>query len=890
MDTDLLRQCLTYHGESLFNKLKCEQTENPDFQAVVSDLCKTTSERGEEQSNPLVEQFIARKADILFCPAWRTATLQDEEHEQEEDAAEPYAIMPPVELFMEVSYEERRSMLYRDLEKGDIVVGRINNIREYGFFLTLLCMAGGLKRDIEDLELSALCHIREIPSTGNHDDPLSYYQIGDFIRAGVKDIDRYQEKITVSLHQASLSPSLEHIKLGVITREELPVHYSRSVRTVSDSSETYECILRSCHGYHNPSVVEHLLEKVGISDTHPPSMMRGLQSKLFHEEDFASAIRKKQSASWALNVRAGVDHFKHGRHVDAMNEYNKALEIDTNNVEALVARGALYANKGSILKAITDFEVALESCPDHRNAKKYLCQTLVERGRQLEEQEKLVTAEGMYRRALALDDSNSEAQEALRKITDTIQKSIRLREEALAKEQVKANSSQSSAEKLRKILKEEKRMKKKRKRSASSASSSSASTRSSSTSSSSSSSRRRSKKKKKKRRKSERGSKRHRRISSRESRRSEEGKSERDRKEKDEEDEVEWYPAPPNTSATFLNQKGGPGFKERNEEDTEERRISQLYSLSAASENEESDSSRRERKGGDREESRARRRRSSVSPDREERRSRSRERREKNRERGKEDNRSHSDSKRRRSSDENRRRKVSCSSADSEYSRKSSVRSEYSANSASVSKHSDNRARHELSKRNSFDGGRYENRGREELSEVEGMKREKESRKGREEDEIRERSETAGNLHGVTSVPGARPKKDLPANLLNIFNQIAQFEKEKEDRAPDPCPARASELQFCRSPQEGSETLRVWTPAAGFRKHSVMVMLLILEEKHQRFQQSPHSTPRRPFSTCAAHSTTWSVPIASSMENRDRCQGTTSCGSSHKDHRDVLNR
>uniref|UniRef100_A0A4W6C3G2 S1 motif domain-containing protein n=1 Tax=Lates calcarifer TaxID=8187 RepID=A0A4W6C3G2_LATCA len=180
MDRDLLRQCLTYHGESLFNKLKCEQTENPDFQAVVADLCKATSEsRGEEQGNLLVEQFIARKADILFCPAWRTATLQGEEHEAEE---EPYAIMPPAELFMEVSYEERRSMLYRDLERGDVVVGRINNIREYGFFLTLLCMAGGLRRDIEDLELSALCHIREIPSTGNHDDPLSYYQIGDFIR------------------------------------------------------------------------------------------------------------------------------------------------------------------------------------------------------------------------------------------------------------------------------------------------------------------------------------------------------------------------------------------------------------------------------------------------------------------------------------------------------------------------------------------------------------------------------------------------------------------------------------------------------------------------------------------------------------------------------------
>ncbi|KAK2835164.1 hypothetical protein Q5P01_015648 [Channa striata] len=742
-----------------------------------------TYERAEKQGSPLVEQFIARKADILFCPSWKTATVQEEEHE-EEVATEPYAIMPPMEIFMEVSYEERRSMLYRDLERGDIVVGRINNIREYGFFLTLLCMAGGLKRDIEDLDLSALCHIREIPSTGNHDDPLSYYQIGDIIRAGVKDIDRYQEKITVSLHPASLSPSLQHIKLGVITQEELPTHYSRSVRVANDSSETYERILSSCHGYHNPSVVDYLLEKVGISDTHPPSMMRGLQSKLFQEEDFASAIRKKQSSSWALKcVRAGVDHFKHGRHVEAMNEYNKALEIDTNNVEALVARGALYANKGSFLKAITDFEVALENCPEHRNAKKYLCQTLVERGQQLEGQEKLVTAEGLYRRALSLDDSNPEAQEALHKITDTIQKSIRLREEALAKEEVKSKSKQStSADKLRKILKEEKRMKKKRKRSASSSSSSSNSSRSSS--SSSSSSRRRSKKKKKKKRRSERGSKRHRRISSRESRKSEEGKREKERKEKDE-DEVEWYPAPPNTSATFLNQKG---FGEREEEDVEgkdpeEKRLSRLYSLSGASDDEKSDSLRKDRMRRGREGGGTGGRKNSLStsPERQKTKSRSKERRETSRERGKDNNRRDSESKPTSSLDENRKRRMSCSSAESEYSRKSSFQSEYSGKSGSAT-----RMRRDSSKRNSFDGGRYENRGREELCEVEEDKRYGESRKGTgREESSRGQSqiaENAGNQNSVSdlsSVPGGRPRKDLPANLMDIFNRIAQFEKEK---------------------------------------------------------------------------------------------------------------
>lgn len=74
---------------------------------------------------------------------------------------EAYAVMPPLELFMEVPFEERRAMLYRDLERGDIVVGRINNVREYGFFLTLICMAGGLNRDIEDLELS----VRSRPCT-----------------------------------------------------------------------------------------------------------------------------------------------------------------------------------------------------------------------------------------------------------------------------------------------------------------------------------------------------------------------------------------------------------------------------------------------------------------------------------------------------------------------------------------------------------------------------------------------------------------------------------------------------------------------------------------------------------------------------------------------------
>ncbi|XP_062869102.1 tetratricopeptide repeat protein 14 [Trichomycterus rosablanca] len=537
MDRDLLRQSVTFHGHGLFSLLKCEQSENPDFKHVTDYLAKSVNQRDENDDSPVMEQFIARKADLLFASCWKTTTPTDDEWQ--EDTREPYALMPPLERFMDVSHEERRELFYRDVERGDVVIGRITSIRDFGFFVNLLCTAGGLERDVEDLEITGLCPIRDVPSTGNHDDPLSYFQVGDVIRAGVKDIDRYHEKLTLSLHNSSLAPNLERTKLGVISKEDLPLHYTRGQQVSSDGGEPYELLLQSSTGFSNPANVDYLLNKLGISDTESHSLMRGLQSKHFLEDDYARTIRKKQSASWALKcVKSGVNHFKSGRHVEAMNEYNKALEIDTNNVEALVARGALYATKGSLIKAIDDFELALESCPTHRNAKKYLCQTLVERGGQLEEEEKLVTAEGLYKKAVTLDDTFQEAKEALRKLQTRIQKTLELKAEEAAKEEEVKPTPETSAEKLRKILKEEKRMKKKRKRSESSSDSSS----SSSSSSDDSSSRKKSKKRKRKRRRSSHGAKKHKRRNS-------------SRDVEEEEEEEEDYPVPADTSASFIDQK-----------------------------------------------------------------------------------------------------------------------------------------------------------------------------------------------------------------------------------------------------------------------------------------------------------------------------------------------
>lgn len=269
------------------------------------------------------------------------------------------------------------------------------------------------------------------------------------------------------------------------------------------------------------------------------------------------------------------------------------------------------------------------------------------------------------------------------------------------------------------------RLKKKQKRSASSSPSSS-SARSSSSSSSSSSSRRRSKKKKKKKqKKSEQASRRHHRVSSRESRRSE---------------EEEWCPAPSDTSATFLNRRQGPGF----EEELGERRISQMYFLSAASDEDGSDSLDKGRKRRDKEQDKRRsgRKTLSRSPEKGERANKVKEE-------------SRKDS-RRSSIDESTRRRTSCSFAEAEYSRKVKVnRPEF----------------RDQERRNSWEGGRYKNSGWQEHPHCERV----------EEDGRKERGERESSRleAGSSSSSAGRPKKELPSSLLDIFSQIAQFEKEK---------------------------------------------------------------------------------------------------------------
>ena len=112
-------------------------------------------------------------------------------------------------------------------------------------------------------------------------------------------------------------------------------------------------------------------------------------------------------------IISGIKFFKAGNNVEAFQCLNQALNIDADNVEGLVARGALYANNGGLDKAVEDFEKALLINRNHKNARKYLCETLIAVARNHEDENKVDLAIETYQRILTIVPDHKEALDSI---------------------------------------------------------------------------------------------------------------------------------------------------------------------------------------------------------------------------------------------------------------------------------------------------------------------------------------------------------------------------------------------------------------------------------------------------------------------------------------------
>ncbi|KAK3575858.1 hypothetical protein CHS0354_034454 [Potamilus streckersoni] len=408
MDSHLLGLAIEYHGPDLLRQLTIE--EQPFPESAIDHLHKCRPQSPEIKDEDLmnkVRNFIAKKSDMLFKPVSDDVQVVYNPVEEEDN----YGKMPPIETFMGMPTAACRKHFINSLEKRDIVIGVVSSIMDSGLIVTLLCLDSGKSRDIDELKFTAFCPNKELPRMFPNQSAIEAFQVKDKIRGVVLSVNPETEKINISLLDRALPDDAPRPKLGLISEDEFPVQYRRKLHV---RGLTFDELLHSIIGFNNCNSVPYLLET--LQQKEEVSLMRGLHQHKIPEKEYCENIRKIQSQKWAhQSVASGIKYFKAGKHMEAMQEFNRALQIDTNNVEALVARGALYANNESYHKAIQDFEDALAVNLNHSNARKYLFETLLAVARGIEECGKdLEEAEYYYKKALSIQPESQEARESLR--------------------------------------------------------------------------------------------------------------------------------------------------------------------------------------------------------------------------------------------------------------------------------------------------------------------------------------------------------------------------------------------------------------------------------------------------------------------------------------------
>jgi len=414
VSSELVVRALNYHGQQLTSFLKESPLyENLDLRAVDYHLYHQRSRelRMEDRGKRLLlHRFISQKVDKLFTEQEeRVVGRREVRHQVEEHAA----LLPPLEAFAEVDEDDRCRHFFELVAPGDTVYCRIVSKSASGLMLSVLCLdpITGKSRYIEDVKIRCFCPSAEMVPPDPKDPGLAY-EGGDLVRVVVLEVKVESQRLLAGMHSTSLPPlSRSQVKLGLVKLAELPAAHTFTGQARA-KQVPYSSFLERSVGFSNPTAVAHLAGELGL-----PLGAASLAADLadpWPPEAMVASIRREQASKWAFkHVAQGIKYFKQGNSVEAFQCLNQALKIDESNVEGLVARGALFANNGGLEKAVADFEAALLVNPTHRNAKKYMCETLIAVARNFEDEEKVAEAIETYERILRVVPDHREAVDSL---------------------------------------------------------------------------------------------------------------------------------------------------------------------------------------------------------------------------------------------------------------------------------------------------------------------------------------------------------------------------------------------------------------------------------------------------------------------------------------------
>nr|CAD7197837.1 unnamed protein product [Timema douglasi] len=359
-DPELITRSLNFHGQPLqklweadLNTLSLE-LQDPDFE-VYQQRQKHLSfqDRGKRQK---LQQFIVKKASALFDSSMKNTGVKekitsDEEPGMEEGSAsyrgEPGRKEGSVSYRVEPGRKEGLAC-YRG--KPDRKEGSACYRGELGSFKqsfvnwdksisesTIIEIQGGSSPFIVN-NIVAFCPMSNIIPAADKKNLSRTYMMNDTVCCEVIEIIPDTDKLVCGMKGTLLPPGSDQgARLGLIHSDDFPPAYKKEIEM---KGETYEQVLEKSVGFFNPNNINYLANHLGLGSTNHSNML-GLRGR-FPEQDYASELRQVQASKWAFrSVAEGIEHFKSGRHSEAFQCLNKALNIDPRNVEGLVARGAL---------------------------------------------------------------------------------------------------------------------------------------------------------------------------------------------------------------------------------------------------------------------------------------------------------------------------------------------------------------------------------------------------------------------------------------------------------------------------------------------------------------------------------------------------------------------
>lgn len=409
LDQDLVYTALQYHGPKLQEALGNEIGDSHIFSGlsglnfpVYANGHSNTANDFDNEKQLKLHKFIVNHSKTFF----NVDLLANLKPKQCEDfETNSFTVMPPYEVFGYVNKEMKLKNFYNELTEGEIVITSISSKTISGLILKVLCTYTEPIRCVSDINIRGFCPA-SIPGLS----------IGDNLCCEVLEVVPETCKLVCGIKGIKCHKKYKDL-LGLFNMDNCPQMFK--LFHAGKNDESYDYMLQNSTGFKNPSNICNLELITGLSDDRH-SILPALSGN-FPEKETALELRKVQSAQWAIqSVSDGIKYFKAGQHSEAFLCLNKALTIDSLNVEAYVARGALYANLSRFQKAIEDLKSALKINPKHVNGHKYLGETYIGYARTLESQNKLEEALQYYEECLQVLPDHDEAKASIEYLKNTL--------------------------------------------------------------------------------------------------------------------------------------------------------------------------------------------------------------------------------------------------------------------------------------------------------------------------------------------------------------------------------------------------------------------------------------------------------------------------------------